>query len=84
MKSLPKTHTLKRNTVTVAYNGTQGTDFFFLAKNVPFIMGTSSILGVPDLRDCKPFPLKIGLRYVVFRLRQVQPYTYFLNEKLTR
>ena len=37
MKSLPKTHTLKRNTVTIAYNGNQGTDFFSHAKNVPFL-----------------------------------------------
>jgi len=81
-KSLLKTHTLKRNTVTTSYNGTQGTDFFFHSKKVPFNTGTSSILGVPDLRDYKPYPPKIGLRYACVPFKTGLA-VYCLNEKQT-
>ena len=84
METLPKTHSLKRNTVTTTvYNGTQAIHFFFHAKNFPFNTRTSSILCVPVLRDCKPFPLKTGLRYACVSFKTGLA-IYLLNEKLTR
>jgi hypothetical protein len=55
---------------------------FFHAKNVSFNTGTSSILGVPDLRDCKTFPLKVALHYACVSFNTGLA-VYFLNETLT-
>jgi hypothetical protein len=55
---------------------------FLHSTKVPFNTGNSSILGVPDLRDCRPLPLKIGLRYAYVSFK-IGLAVYFLKEKHT-